>query len=131
MFKEGVGINKGLYVLSRVITALGSKKTVHISYRDSALTKVLKESLQPHCFVTMVSCISPSVADMQEIISTLRFSDQAKQLHTKPLPAHLLDSVVKKKTQALGIPHTDTPSKVIKSGLKRTLIMMPARVTCQ
>jgi len=134
-FTEGVGINKGLSVLSRVITALGSKKTVHIPYRDSALTKVLKESLQPHCFITMVSCISPSVADMQETISTLRFSNQAKQLRTKPLPAHLLDScrasVVKKKTQALGIPptpqqvnhtiHTVTPSKMIKSGFKRTL----------
>ena len=113
-----MGINKGFSVLSRVITGLDSKKTVHIPYRDSALTKVLKESLQPHCFITMVSCISLSVADMQETISTLRFSNQAKHLRTKPLPAHLLDSckasVVKKKTQTLGIPsppsRSTTPS---------------------
>ena len=133
-FTEGVGINKGLSNLSRVITAL-SKKSPFIPYRDSALTKVLKESLQPHCFITMVSCISPSLSDIQETISTLRFSNQAKQLRTKPLPAHLLDScrasTGKKRTKALGIPstpqqvnhtiHTLTPSKMIKSGFKRTL----------
>jgi len=138
-FTEGVGINKGLSVLSRVITALATRKTVpvHIPYRDSALTKVLKESLMSHCIITMVACISPSLRDMQETVSTLRFSNQAKQLRTKPLPANLLDScrasVAKKRTHALGIPptpqqgnntiHTGTPSKMVRSGYKRTLNM--------
>eukprot|EP00092_Neocalanus_flemingeri_P041702 GFUD01045421.1.p1 GENE.GFUD01045421.1~~GFUD01045421.1.p1 ORF type:complete len:799 (+),score=280.70 GFUD01045421.1:73-2469(+) len=132
---EGVGINKGLSTLSRVITALATRKTVHIPYRDSALTKVLKESLEPHCMITMVACISPSLDDMQETVTTLRFCNQAKQLRTKPLPAHLLDScrafVVKKRTHAIGIPptpqranntiHTVTPSKIAKSGYKKAL----------
>jgi len=133
-FNEGVGINKGLSTLSRVITAL-SKKAAYVPYRDSALTKVLKESLMPHCFITMVSCISPSSCDIQETISTLRFSDSAKSLRCKPLPAHLLDScrasVAKKRVHALGIPstpqqgnytiHTGTPASNLKSGFKRTL----------
>eukprot|EP00092_Neocalanus_flemingeri_P041698 GFUD01045417.1.p1 GENE.GFUD01045417.1~~GFUD01045417.1.p1 ORF type:complete len:841 (+),score=290.25 GFUD01045417.1:73-2595(+) len=132
---EGVGINQGLSTLSRVITALATRKTVHIPYRDSALTKVLKESLEPHCMITMVACISPSLDDMQETVTTLRFCNQAKQLRTKPLPAHLLDScrafVVKKRTHAIGIPptpqranntiHTVTPSKIAKSGYKKAL----------
>eukprot|EP00092_Neocalanus_flemingeri_P041701 GFUD01045420.1.p1 GENE.GFUD01045420.1~~GFUD01045420.1.p1 ORF type:complete len:843 (+),score=287.48 GFUD01045420.1:73-2601(+) len=134
-FTEGVGINNSLSVLSRVITALATKKTVHTPYRDSTLTKVLKESLQPHCMITMVTCISPSLEDMKETVTTLRFANQAKQLRTKPLPAHLLDScrasVAKKRTHALGIPatsqranntiHTVTPSKIAKSGYKRAL----------
>jgi len=133
-FNEGVGINLGLSTLSRVVTAL-SKKAQHVPYRDSALTKVLKESLQSHCYITMVSCISPSSTDVQETISTLRFSDSAKQLRTKPVPSHLLnscrDSVAKKKIHALRIPptplqvnntiHTVTPSKSVKSGFKRAL----------
>jgi len=136
-FTEGVNINKSLSVLSRVVKALGSRKTIHVPHRDSTLTKVLKESLQPQCFITLVSCISPSLQDMQETITTLRFSNDAKQLRTKPLPAHLLDScrasVAKKKTRTLGIPqtplqvnhtiHTVTPSKMVKSGYKRTLNM--------
>ena len=133
-FTEGVGINMGLSTLSRVITAL-SKKAPYIPYRDSTLTKVLKECLQSHCYITMVSCISPNVLDMQETISTLRFSNSAKHLRTKPLPANLLNScrtsVAKKKTHAQRIPatphqgnntiHTVTPSKYLQSGFKRTL----------
>jgi len=133
-FTEGVGINMGLSTLSRVITAL-SKKSPYVPYRDSTLTKVLKECLQSHCYITMVSCISPNLLDMQETISTLRFSNSAKHLRTKPLPANLLSScrtsVAKKRTHALGIPatphqgnntiHTVTPSKSVKSGFKRTL----------
>ena len=136
-FTEGIGINKGLSVLSRVITAIGSKKTVYIPYRDSALTKVLKECLLPHCLITMISCVSSSKSDIYETVNTLRFSNQAKQLRIKPLPAHLLDScrasVAKKRANVLGIPsfprqinqtiHTMTPSSLSKtsSGFKRTL----------
>lgn len=43
-FKEGVDINKGLFVLGNVISALGDEKTQNgfIPYRDSNLTRLLK-----------------------------------------------------------------------------------------
>ena len=47
------------------------KKYVH------TFIKVLKESLKPDCFITMVYYISTSVAAMQETISTLRFSSES------------------------------------------------------
>lgn len=50
-FKEGVDINKGLFVLGNVISALGDEKTQNgfIPYRDSNLTRLLKGfPLQPY-----------------------------------------------------------------------------------
>jgi len=90
-FEEAKSINKGLTVLNRVISSL-SKKNAHIPYRDSVLTKVLKDSLESHCYISMLACISPSVKDIAETISTLRFTNDAKQLKTKPLPASFLES---------------------------------------
>ena len=108
-FEEAKKINLGLTVLNRVITGL-SKRQGHIPYRDSVLTKVLKESLEAHCYVSMLACVSPSSADVQETINTLRFSNEAKHLKTKPLPASLLDScrasAARKREAGLGIPST-------------------------
>lgn len=43
-FREGVNINKGLFILGNVISALGDEKHRHghIPYRDSNLTRLLK-----------------------------------------------------------------------------------------
>jgi len=108
-FEEAKKINLGLTVLNRVITGL-SKRQGHIPYRDSVLTKVLKESLEAHCYISMLACVSPSSGDVQETVNTLRFSNEAKQLKTKPLPASLLDScrasAARKREAGLGIPST-------------------------
>jgi len=46
MVKETGNINKSLFTLGKVISALGSKKQVtHIPYRDSKLTMLLRDSL--------------------------------------------------------------------------------------
>ena len=104
-------------------------------YRDSVLTKVLKESLQTTALVAMVACISPTGPDMQETINTLRFANKAKALVTKPVPALLLASqgtpAARKRQLADFIPptpginntiHTPTPSKAArKNDTKRQL----------
>jgi hypothetical protein len=46
--KEGIDINKGLFVLGNVINALGDdtkRGRVHVPYRDSKLTRMLQDSL--------------------------------------------------------------------------------------
>ena len=51
--KEGININKGLFVLGQVVSALSelnqqsstSSSTVHVKYRDSKLTRLLQDSL--------------------------------------------------------------------------------------
>ena len=128
-FSEGVNINKGLLALGNCIRALTDKKT-HVPYRDSALTKVLKECLQHTSHICMIACISPTETDRQETINTLRFANKAKDLMTKPMPTFLSDSFgalssKKRKfpemsAQTPGVTwnktiHTPTPSKIARS----------------
>jgi len=91
-FAEGVNINKGLLSLGNVVRALTEKKA-HIPYRDSLLTRVLKECLQVSSYISMIACVSPTGTDMNETINTLRFANRAKELITKPVPVFLMESV--------------------------------------
>ena len=53
--KEGININKGLFVLGQVVSALSelgqkfgsseSTSSIHVNYRDSKLTRLLQDSL--------------------------------------------------------------------------------------
>ena len=74
------------------------------------LTKVLKEGLQPSCHISMLACISPAQADLNETLNTLRFCNEAKHLKLKPLPALILEScrasAAKKREVGLGISAT-------------------------
>ncbi|XP_056635115.1 chromosome-associated kinesin KIF4 isoform X1 [Diorhabda sublineata] len=86
-FKEGVTINKGLFVLGNVISALGDEKGQHgfIPYRDSNLTRLLKDSLGGNSITLMIACVSPADYNLEETISTLRYADRAKKIKNKPI----------------------------------------------
>ena len=62
--KEGIDINKSLFVLRKVIMGLSEKKTskenVFIPYRDSKLTSLLKQSLGGNSYCLMIACVTPS-----------------------------------------------------------------------
>lgn len=58
--KESIEINKSLFTLRQVISALADtqgdkKKNIHIPYRDSKLTSLLKQSIGGNCFCLMVN----------------------------------------------------------------------------
>ncbi|XP_072394282.1 chromosome-associated kinesin KIF4 [Diabrotica undecimpunctata] len=86
-FKEGVNINKGLFVLGNVISSLGDEKSQHgfIPYRDSNLTRLLKDSLGGNSITLMIACVSPADYNLEETISTLRYADRAKKIKNKPI----------------------------------------------
>ncbi|XP_050511153.1 chromosome-associated kinesin KIF4 [Diabrotica virgifera virgifera] len=86
-FKEGVNINKGLFVLGNVISSLGDEKSQHgfIPYRDSNLTRLLKDSLGGNSITLMIACVSPADYNLEETISTLRYADRAKKIKNKPV----------------------------------------------
>lgn len=62
--QEGANINKSLLALGNCITTLSenSRKNVvsHIPYRDSKLTRMLKDSLGGNTKTIMIACISPN-----------------------------------------------------------------------
>jgi hypothetical protein len=85
--KEGIGINKSLTALGDCIEKLARKanrkkgdKEVHIPYRNSSLTWLLKESLGGNAKTIMIAAISPSDDNYDESLSTLRYADRAKQI---------------------------------------------------
>ena len=81
--KEACSINKSLTCLGIVIHQLYLKsegqKTV-ISYRDSALTRILQNALGGNSKTTMICAVSPARDNYEETLSTLRYADQAKKI---------------------------------------------------
>ena len=78
--KEGIAINKSLSTLGMVISNLvkainasakGKESDVHIPYRDSVLTWLLKESFGGNSKTVMLATLSPSADNYQETLSTL------------------------------------------------------------
>lgn len=60
--KEAININLGLHYLERVIIQLNQKargENVHISYRESLMTMVLRDSLGGNCKTRMIATVSP------------------------------------------------------------------------
>jgi kinesin family protein 5 len=78
--EEAKNINKSLSCLSNVINALTEKKELYIPYRNSKLTKILRESLGGNAKTTLIINISPSSYNELETISTLRFGARAKTI---------------------------------------------------
>ncbi|KAI4803276.1 hypothetical protein KUCAC02_006827, partial [Chaenocephalus aceratus] len=106
--KEGISINCGLLALGNVISALGdrSKRSTHVPYRDSKLTRLLQDSLggetavyrsaticnqsivpegfhAPSGQTVMIACISPSDRDFMETLNTLKYANRARNIKNK------------------------------------------------
>ena len=79
--KEGSNINKSLLALGVCINALASKSKF-IPWRNSKLTRILKDSLGGNSRIVMISAISPSVFNIEETINTLVYSNRAKNIQT-------------------------------------------------
>uniref|UniRef100_A0A673CCV2 Kinesin-like protein KIF21A n=1 Tax=Sphaeramia orbicularis TaxID=375764 RepID=A0A673CCV2_9TELE len=83
--KEGISINCGLLALGNVISALGdrSKRSTHVPYRDSKLTRLLQDSLGGNSQTVMIACISPSDRDFMETLNTLKYANRARNIKNK------------------------------------------------
>ena len=75
--KEARYINLSLHYLEHVIVCLNKRMTgenVHVPYRNSLMTLVLRDSLGGNCKTRMVATISSEEPDLDESISTCRFA---------------------------------------------------------
>ncbi|XP_059201729.1 kinesin-like protein kif7 [Centropristis striata] len=83
--KESIQINSGLLALGNVIGALGDpkRKGSHIPYRDSKITRILKDSLGGNSKTLMIACISPSSSDFDESLNTLNYATRARNIQNK------------------------------------------------
>ncbi|KAG9453650.1 hypothetical protein H6P81_006554 [Aristolochia fimbriata] len=81
--REAGEINKSLLTLGRVITAL-VEHSGHIPYRDSKLTRLLRDSLGGKTKTCIIATISPSATCLDETLSTLDYAYRAKNIRNKP-----------------------------------------------
>ncbi|NWY49472.1 KI18B protein, partial [Chionis minor] len=80
--REGANINRSLLALINVINALAdakSKKT-HIPYRDSKLTRLLKDSIGGNCRTIMIAAVSPCMLAYEDTYNTLKYANRAKKI---------------------------------------------------
>ena len=75
-------INRSLSALGNVIAGLAKNKPIHIPYRDSKLTRLLKGVLEGNCNTTMIATISPCADSYHESISTLLFAQRCMRVET-------------------------------------------------
>ncbi|XP_060116319.1 kinesin-like protein KIF7 [Heteronotia binoei] len=83
--KESIQINSSLLALGNVISALGDprRKGSHIPYRDSKITRILKDSLGGNAQTVMIACVSPSSSDFDESLTTLNYASRAQNIKNK------------------------------------------------
>ncbi|KAL6559172.1 Kinesin-like protein KIN-5C [Orobanche hederae] len=81
--REAGEINKSLLTLGRVISAL-VEHLGHIPYRDSKLTRLLRDSLGGRTKTCIIATVSPAVHCLEETLSTLDYAHRAKHIKNKP-----------------------------------------------
>ncbi|CAD5320516.1 unnamed protein product [Arabidopsis thaliana] len=81
--REAGEINKSLLTLGRVISAL-VEHLGHVPYRDSKLTRLLRDSLGGRTKTCIIATVSPAVHCLEETLSTLDYAHRAKNIRNKP-----------------------------------------------
>ncbi|KAJ1391346.1 P-loop containing nucleoside triphosphate hydrolase [Sesbania bispinosa] len=81
--REAGEINKSLLTLGRVINAL-VEHSPHVPYRDSKLTRILRDSLGGKTKTCIIATITPSAYCLEETLSTLDYASRAKSIKNRP-----------------------------------------------
>ncbi|KAI9610094.1 hypothetical protein H4Q26_007092 [Puccinia striiformis f. sp. tritici PST-130] len=123
-FKEGIFINAGLHSLGNVISALSNqpssldskngnikKKKNHIPYRESKLTRLMKDCLGGNSKTILISCISQNAQDLNESLNTLRYAIRAKKI----------ENVSQKTTKVILTPSIPPMSRIASSKGKQVV----------
>ena len=83
--RDGANINRSLLSLANCINALGKRKKkgfVFVPFRDSKLTRILKDGLCGNSRTVMVATVSGSSHQYEHTVNTLKYADRAKEIKT-------------------------------------------------
>ena len=81
--REAGEINKSLLTLGRVVTALVDK-LAHVPYRDSKLTRLLRDALGGKSKTCILATVGPSFASVEETVATAEYASRARSVRCKP-----------------------------------------------
>ena len=102
-FQESIRINTGLLALGNVVSALSDPKKRaggHIPYRDSKITRLLKDSLGGNAKTLMITCkiffqikqrsamlvylgVSPCITDLDESLNALQYAHRVRDIEER------------------------------------------------
>lgn len=96
--KEAGIINQSLLTLGRVINCLseGITKESHIPYRESKLTRLLKDSIGGNTKTSLIATISPAKINIEETLSTLDYASKVKNIKNSPQSYETSNMILKK-----------------------------------
>lgn len=79
---EGANINRSLLALGNCINILSNpeKAGKFVPFRDSKLTRLLKDALGGRTRTIMVACVSPSFGAFEETLHTLKYAERARHI---------------------------------------------------
>ncbi|KAK8954420.1 Kinesin-like protein FLA10 [Platanthera zijinensis] len=83
--RDGANINRSLLALANCINALGKhqkKGLAYVPYRNSKLTRILKDGLSGNSQTVMIATISPADDQYHHTVNTLKYADRAKEIKT-------------------------------------------------
>jgi len=93
--KEGASINKSLLILGNVINRLAeNKKSAHIPFRDSKLTRLLSNSLGGNAKTAIICTLSPVRTNLEESKGTLNFALRANTIVNNAKKNTVVDSLL-------------------------------------
>ncbi|KAL1440909.1 hypothetical protein MTO96_009076 [Rhipicephalus appendiculatus] len=81
-FRESSRINVSLSFLTQVISKLSRGERGHINFRDSKLTRILRNSLGGNAHTAIVCTVNP--CSYEQTLSTLKFASSAKKIQNTP-----------------------------------------------
>lgn len=88
--EETKKINYSLSCLGNVINALVTrKKSDHVPFRDSKLTRILQDSLSGRFKTSIIVNCSGEEGTKEETLSSLKFADRAKKIKVTISKNHL------------------------------------------
>ncbi|XP_066257434.1 kinesin-like protein KIF11 isoform X1 [Euwallacea similis] len=82
--QESANINRSLLTLGRVIQNLADNSK-YVPYRDSKLTRILRDSLGGHTKTCIVATVSPAQVAYDETQNTLEYALRAKDIRNTPM----------------------------------------------
>jgi kinesin family protein 18/19 len=88
--QEGAHINKSLLALGNCINALAAGAR-YVNYRDSKLTRLLKEALSGKCKTVMIAHVSKESRHRDETKNTLVYAERANHITTRLQNPQLLE----------------------------------------
>ncbi|CAA2978827.1 kinesin KIN-8B [Olea europaea subsp. europaea] len=84
-FRDGANINRSLLALANCINALGKQRKkglAYVPYRNSKLTRILKDGLSGNSQTIMIATVSPADSQYHHTVNTLKYADRAKEIKT-------------------------------------------------